>query len=103
MVDHGPVAAAARSSLKPVSLLELSVHVSLIWVVLRGEALRLVGVAGAPETRAMKWFQSQYCPGSVWVLQVVSMAGKFAAIQVFQVEFCHSLWPMIWLRSLGIL
>src|ERR1035437_4349986 len=55
-----------------------------------------------PVSSAMKWLQSQKMPGSVWVLQVVAICGQLAAIQVFQAAFCHSPWPMMWLRSLGM-
>ena len=41
--------------------------------------------------------------GSVCVLQVVLICGQFTAIQLVQAAFCHSPWPIMWLRSLGML
>ena len=46
MYVQGPAAAAARSTLNPVSLVELSVQESVIWLE-DGEAeIRLLGAAG---------------------------------------------------------
>src|ERR1035437_8596054 len=55
-----------------------------------------------PPIKAMKCVQSQYWPGSVCVLQVVSTEGRLAAIHDVQVEFCHSLCPTMWFLSFGI-
>ncbi len=43
---NGPAAAVARSTLKPVSLEELSVQVRLIWLAEAAVAARAVGAAG---------------------------------------------------------
>ena len=43
---QGPAEEPARSTLKPVSLLELSVQVRLIWLEEAAVALRLPGAAG---------------------------------------------------------